>query len=308
MLHFLALDIGGSKTKLVVFDETLKQIKINTAAGFGESFESDEDMPELESAILDTVNGFEIKSVAVNLGGKNKNQVYKAVKKCFPESSVTVFRESEGTASVFLAKHYDAECVLLAGTGTIVNAFDDSGKTVIAGGWGMNIGDGGSGYYIGLEAVKRSLKALDGCDELTPLQKEITGRECVILPSEDVSEICQSRDAVRSGIFPIERKKIASLAVKVAKHCENGEEDALGIMMDAGREMAEICVHAVNKLLPYKVRRLVVTGGLVGCRKFWQDEFEKTLRFSSAVNEFEYVNDGVLIGTELAAIEIYKEN
>ena len=46
----------------------------------------------------------------------------------------------------------------------------------------------------------------------------------------------------------------------------------------------------------------------MGCRKFWQDEFEKTLRFSSAVNEFEYVNDGVLIGTELAAIEIYKEN
>ena len=97
------------------------------------------------------------------------------------------------------------------------------------------------------------------------------------------------------------------MAVIVAKHCENGEEDALEIMMDAGREMAEICVSAVNKLLPYKVRKLVVTGGLTGCRRFWQDEFEKTVKFRSAVNEFEYVNDGVLFGTELAAIEYAKE-
>lgn len=308
MLHFLALDIGGSKTKLVVFDKNLKQLKVNTAQGFGESFESDEDMPELEKVLRDTVKDFDICSVAVNLGGRNKNQVYKAVKKCLPESAVIVFRESEGTASVMFAKYCGAECVLLAGTGTIVTAFDDKGKTVIGGGWGMNIGDGGSGYYIGLEAVKSSLRALDGSDELTPLQKEITGREHVILPSEDVFDICKSRDDVRSRIFPIERKKIASLAVTVAKHCENGDRDALEIMNAAGREMAEICVHAVNKLLPYKVKCLVVTGGLVGCRKFWQDEFEKTLRFGSAVNEFEYVNDGVLIGTELAAIDVYKEN
>ena len=307
MLHFLAIDIGGSKTNLVIFDEMMNRIKINTAPGFGESFESDEDMPEFEKAVLDTVNGEKISSVAVNLGGKNKNQVYKAVKKCLPESSVTVFRESEGVASVQLAKYYGAECVLLSGTGTIVTAFDVNGKIIISGGWGMNIGDGGSGYYIGLEAVRRSLKALDGCDELTPLQKEITGRDSVILPSSDISEICNNRDEVRSGIFPIERKKIAALAVIVAKHCENGEEDALEIMMDAGREMAEICVSAVNKLLPYKVRKLVVTGGLTGCRRFWQDEFEKTVKFRSAVNEFEYVNDGVLFGTELAAIEYAKE-
>ena len=158
MLHFLAIDIGGSKTKLAVFDENLKQIRIDTAPGFALSFESNEDMPELKKAVLDIVKDFEICSVAVNLGGKNKNQVYRAVKECIPQSAVSIFRESEGIASIYLAKHYGAECVLLAGTGTIVTAFDAEGRIIIAGGWGMNIGDGGSGYYIGLEAVKRSFK------------------------------------------------------------------------------------------------------------------------------------------------------
>ena len=305
MRHYLGIDIGGSKTVISVTDEKLSELKRVTATGFGISTESEEDIPELRKIINELKNEFNICSAAVNLGGKNKKQIHNILKNCLPDSIISVFRESESNASVSLAKKTDAQCVLLAGTGTIVTAFDGDGRTLTAGGWGMNIGDGGSGYYIGLEAVKRSLKALDKVEMLTPLAKEITGLTDPIMPSDNAEEICNIRDGVRWRIFPIERKKIAAYTKTVAKHCENGEEDALEIMACAGHEMAELCSECVNKLLPYKVRKIVVCGGLVNCNAYWKDAFEKNIKMRSSVTDFEYIDDGILLGTKLIAVSQY---
>jgi len=303
MVKFLAIDIGGSKTKFVVFDAELNILHTCESRGYGLSTDSDDDIPEF-SAILSRIDSdYSVCSVAVNLGGKNKEQIFRIVSSVFPESKVSVWRESEGRASFALGNKYGADAVLLAGTGTIVTSFDKSGKSIISGGWGMNIGDGGSGYYIGLEAVKQSLAALDDTAPLTELQKEITGLDSPISPYCETLSICKIRDEVRSRIFPLDRKNIASYAKVVARHCENGEYDALLIMRDAAREMASLVANCVNKLLPFKARKVVVSGGLVRAGQFWKEEFEKNVALQCDINEFVYENDGILLGTQLLAIE-----
>ena len=57
--------------------------------------------------------------------------------------------------------HYAARVLILSGTGSCCFARADDGRTAKVGGWGHLLGDKGSGYQIGLRAVKASLYFLD---------------------------------------------------------------------------------------------------------------------------------------------------
>jgi N-acetylglucosamine kinase-like BadF-type ATPase len=52
--------------------------------------------------------------------------------------------------------------IVIAGTGSIAYGRNSRGKTARAGGWGHAISDEGSGYWIGVEAVKAALHESDG--------------------------------------------------------------------------------------------------------------------------------------------------
>ena len=302
MLHFLSIDIGGSKTEAVVFDDNFNVLNSAETVGVGSAEDSSEDIPFFREFLISLAEGYEICSVGVNLGGKNKNQITKIVAECFPESVVSVFRESEGDASKAFGRKYGADAVLLAGTGTIITAYTPDERTAIGGGWGMNIGDGGSGYYIGLEAIKRSLAALDKTEPLTPLQKEITGHS-EPFAAQNAGDICLLRDEVRARIYPLERRHIASYAKLVSEFAKRGEKDALLIMEDAGREMAKLTVGCVKKLLPYEAKKIAVSGGLIKSLEFWQNEFEEYIRQNSSITEFVYQNKGILTGTQVITVE-----
>lgn len=300
-MKYLAIDIGGSKTKLVVFDSENREIESLSILGVGLAVDSEDDIPELRKAVTVIAEKYEICSVAVNLGGKNKGQITKIIKESIPNATTRVYRESEGTASLEYGRLFGAEVVLLAGTGAIAVGKSPTGDSVVCGGWGMNISDAGSGYYIGLEAIKQSLAALDGNKPLTNLQKEITGLEAPISPTLEISDICLLRDNIRHRLQPLDRQHIAAFCKTVVKHCEMGEADALSIMHNAGEHLGRLSSDCALNLLPYNVKKIAVSGGLVNCLSFWQDSFEKTVKSNCQVKEFVYKSDGVLLGTKSLA-------
>ena len=299
MPYYLAVDSGGSKTNIICFDKSGFSETVSIK-GLGISFESDDELPELSSAVSPLAQKYDIRSAAVNLGGKNKRQFYNCLKSCLGDTPVSVFRESEGDAALAFGESVGASIVLMAGTGTITAGRAPDGKRIIGGGWGMNIGDGGSGYDIGLSAVRAALIALDKSDALTPLQRELTGLSSPISAVQDAAEICRMRDDVRSRLFPIERKRIAAYSKTVAQHCERGEADALAIMADAGKKMAELVADGLSKL-PGAKPAVGVAGGLVACAKYWQDAFENTFKARFPDASFIYERDGLIRGVKLLA-------
>jgi N-acetylglucosamine kinase-like BadF-type ATPase len=62
-----------------------------------------------------------------------------------------------------------AGVTLVAGTGTICVARDETTKTFYTDGWGPLLGDEGGGYWIGLEALKAVCRAQDGRGPRTAL-------------------------------------------------------------------------------------------------------------------------------------------
>jgi len=63
--------------------------------------------------------------------------------------------------------------VIIAGTGSIVYGRNAAGESARAGGWGHMVGDEGSGYWIGREAVAAVMRAADGRGPRTRLTDEI---------------------------------------------------------------------------------------------------------------------------------------
>ncbi len=308
MEHLLAIDTGGSKTVFNVYDYEYSLIDSFKSLGAGLVNDSDEDIPHISDVLKEISSKYEVTAVAVNLGGNNANQITKICKTNFPDADVTVFRESEGTAALELGRVFGTEIVLLAGTGAIATAFDGENGYVVSGGWGANIGDSGSGYDIGLNAIRQSINALDSAQPLTPMQKEITGENEPFRNKADIKGICKMRDNVRKRLQPLDRKNIASYTKIAARFAEMGEEDALKLFSDAGTELGKIIVNCYNSLKPYTAHGVTVTGGLLNTKDFWQESFEKHIKENSDITDFVYVNDGVILGTlETAKKFINKE-
>lgn len=65
---------------------------------------------------------------------------------------------------------------LISGTGSMVFGKDAKGKLHRAGGWGRLIGDEGSGYHIGREAVRAAARMIDGRGKKTSLARLLASR------------------------------------------------------------------------------------------------------------------------------------
>ena len=106
----------------------------------------------------------------------------------------------------------------IAGTGTNCIGRAPGGGRETAGGWSSRLGDEGSGYWIGLHAVRRALKAYDrgeptrildavGCawgtatlDELVNLGDSTPGPDFAAL-APDIDQLAEQGDAVALGVL-----------------------------------------------------------------------------------------------------------
>ena len=123
--------------------------------------------------------------------------------------------------------------IVIAGTGSSVLGKLPDGAVRLVGGWGRTIGDEGSGYYVGLEAVRAVARSLDGRDAPGSLQK--------ILAESGLA----SRERLVNAVYQ-EGYSLPSLAPAVMSAAADGDGEALGIF----RRGAALLAEQVAVLLP----------------------------------------------------------
>ena len=304
MKNLLVADIGGTNTRLHLADINGNILHSSSTFGVAASTESASPLPCLEKLLEELHERENIGAIAINLGGKNTGQVEGCFRKYFPQTPMKIFRESEGTAAYALSEEYGAPIVLMAGTGTIAVGKAENGF-VISGGWGMNVGDDGSGYDIGLQAIRKSFRALDGTEPLSPLVKYLCGVEEPLCATQTSALYRDARDTSRERFYPLERKRIAALTKTVAEFAEKGDKTALEIFSYAGEKLAELVLCTAKKL-DGEIPAIVITGGLINCRKFWQEPFEYALHNALPDVKTIYIFDGLLKGSLKVAADLYK--
>lgn len=128
--------------------------------------------------------------------------------------------------------------LVIAGTGSNAMGRSASGELFGAGGWGPVLGDEGSGYWIGLEAIRAALRAQDRVSvggAATCLLREIERHWGLDSIAELVALANQRTFA--DGARPPD---FAGLAPVVARCAAESDALAAGILERAGEELAEL--------------------------------------------------------------------
>ncbi|MCF1598169.1 ATPase [Streptomyces muensis] len=157
---------------------------------------------------------------------------------------------------------------LVAGTGAVAARITARACTATAGGDGWLLGDDGSGFWIGREAVRVALRMADGRGGATELAASV-GRALEVpqdvLPSAEGSWTRARREAYRMHLLPAVMDRppvqLARLAPLVAEAAER-HHDAVAedILATAAGHLTE----TVRALEPRSGERIVATGGLLG--------------------------------------------
>lgn len=129
--------------------------------------------------------------------------------------------------------------VVMAGTGATAWGADAQGRRVRSDGWGPILGDEGSGYWIGREALRAVMRARDGRGEATALTEAVLAHFGVQEPWELVR---------RLPLAQTNTEDISALAVVCAEVAEAGDAVAEGILVAAGSNLAQSGAAAATQL------------------------------------------------------------
>jgi N-acetylmuramic acid 6-phosphate etherase len=184
---------------------------------------------------------------------------------------------------------------VVAGTGSVAMAHAPSGQSVRCGGWGYLVGDDGSGYAIGRDAVRHALEHLEKNEVATRLAQRV-------LDSLDARSVA----AVTSAIYrnPSPRATIASLAPVVIELADEGDVSALSIIAAAGRALAELAARAARSVsLADDSFVVAAAGGIFTGSKLIQDRLRTELRNYRLRFELRVVDEPLVGCVRLAAQE-----
>ncbi|HEY6491454.1 MAG: BadF/BadG/BcrA/BcrD ATPase family protein [Terracidiphilus sp.] len=124
----------------------------------------------------------------------------------------------------------------IAGTGSNCIARAPDGGRETAGGWSSRLGDEGSGYWIGLHAIRRALKAHDREEPTRVL--ETVGK---IWGTGTLDELVNVGDGTPGPDF-------AALAPAINQLAEEGDVVAAEVMAQAAKELVESVLLVRSKL------------------------------------------------------------
>lgn len=162
--------------------------------------------------------------------------------------------------------------IVISGTGSICYGRNSSGMVCRAGGWGHIIGDEGSGYEIGVKALKAVMRSYDKRADATLLTDMIL-KSLRLKNPEDLIEY-----VYRSGAG---KKEIASIARIVDEAYKMGDAAAKNILKGAAYELFLCCRTVVEKLgLQNKRAAIALSGSVMTKNKYIFDEFSALIRKS----------------------------
>lgn len=144
--------------------------------------------------------------------------------------------------------------VLIAGTGSICYGRNAAGQAARAGGWGYLLGDEGSGWWIGREALTAVMRAVDGRGPDTLLLPRVLAHFGFADTSDLIHEVYH-RDT--------RRRSVAGLSGVVRQAADDGDVVARQILGAAADQLA-LAVHSVARRLEMRGLQfpLVLSGSL----------------------------------------------
>jgi glucosamine kinase len=255
--YLIGVDGGGTKTTLALADETGRELLRQT----GPAGLVDPRRPAATAQmLLDLVAAARAAAglagpaaaMCAGLAGVGNRREREIVERTLVEARVAerVVVRSDGETALHGALAGGAGVLLIAGTGSVGYGRGEDGRVERCGGWGMVVGDEGSGYALGCESLRAALRGADGRGPATELLP-------ILLRALDLS----SPDEIPSWAGRAEKSEIAALAEHALAAARGGDGAAAGIVRAAAAELAAHAAALIHRLGPWRSPTPVVAHG-----------------------------------------------
>lgn len=234
-MHVLGIDAGGTKTVCLLADEHGTILSVGRGAGanlqVAGELEVEKVLHHVMATALDGRQEVWPRAVCLGIAGVDREDdariVSAIMRRISPGSRVLVVNDA--LVALEAGAPGSPGIVIICGTGSIAYGRNAQGVAARSGGWGHVIGDEGSGYWIGQQAVKAVMREADGRGPATALSRQVLAHFDVPNASGLVHVVYGPHSAHRS---------IAMLGPSVQMASESGDEVASAILDRAAGELA----------------------------------------------------------------------
>nr|WP_026266490.1 BadF/BadG/BcrA/BcrD ATPase family protein [Arthrobacter sp. 131MFCol6.1] len=248
----IGLDIGGTKTRGVRFEDGAPVADESVGSSNVQNVSPEEAAVNL-AELFARIGGGDVAQVYAGAGGIDTDDDAAALAALIaphvPGARITVVHDSRlllaaGGASTGVA--------VIAGTGSAAWGKNGRGEEARAGGWGYLLGDEGSGYWLGREAVRHSLRRMNQGLEPDELSTALLA-SCGV---DDPNKLIAMFHSPETG-----RRFWAQQARLVVEAADAGHAPSLALMDQAGRDLADLAAQTVRQL---GIEGPVILGGGLG--------------------------------------------
>ena len=265
---FAGVDGGGTRSTLVLADEHGREL----AREVGPSGLVDPRRPAATADMLAGLVRSALRSAGLSerpaalvagLAGVGSLPERRVVEEALAASGVAerVQVRTDGEIALEGALGGGAGILLIAGTGSVAYGRGEDGRVERCGGWGMVVGDEGSGWAIGRAGLTAALLAADR-----------RGTETALLPRLLALLELPGPDGIPPWAGRAEKSAVAALAGEVIGAAAEGDVVALEVVR---REAAALALHAValaRRLAPWSgAVPVVFHGGVLSTHDFYAD-------------------------------------
>ena len=143
--------------------------------------------------------------------------------------------------------------LLISGTGSIALGRAVDGSTLRVGGWGAHLGDEGSGYRIGMSALRALARGEDGRGVSTDLRDPVLKALGVDRPADLIKWMAAARKADVAALVPL-----------ICEVAEAGDRAAMIVIEMAVDELAEHIQTLIRRFDPWPAPpEVALAGGLI---------------------------------------------
>ena len=267
------VDGGGTKTTAICCTLTGEEISRRVFGPFNlnsigtQAFESI--LNELISFLDETGN---CKALCIGAAGITNNRVSECAEAVLSKTRIPYKLLGDFEIAHTGALDGNEGIILIAGTGSVCYGKNKDRKTAMAGGWGHLIGDAGSGYGIGRDALSAVARMYDGYGEPTIL-KDLLARELKLDTAEKIVSYVYSND----------KSAVAALSPIVDKACKMGDAVATQLIRSNAEALVQL-VKAVASRLDFSSCNVALLGGLLENETALKAEFVDLLHSSTKLH------------------------
>lgn len=261
--YFAGVDGGGTKCRAVLFDQDGNALGAGLAGPGNVSTGNQRALLAIVEAVSQAIENaglsasLPLKDVSVGAGLAGGHLPSAVAILNDWQHPFGQFAFTSDLHAAMLGAHGGGDgAVLVVGTGSCAAAINQ-GHIEQFGGHGFLLGDKGSGAWLGRQAVKYTLEALDGVKPNTPLVEAVCDYYQCDKPLALVDALIQAPPAKFAEFSP----QIVSLATQK-------DSVALGIVEEGSQYLSQIAQRALEKT----AQRLVLVGGVADVILPWLDK------------------------------------